>query len=378
MTKIFLDPGHGGRDPGAVANGLQEKDLVLTISKQIRDILTSEFNGVEVTMSRESDRFLSLTERANAANRWGADYFCSIHINAGGGTGFETFIHDSRSPKSVAYQNVVHPEILTTMGVRDRGKKAANFAVLRLTNMPAILTENLFIDNPSDAKLLKDPVFLQQVARGHVEGIAKAFGLKRKSGAVNRPVPRKPVTRQPSKQTQPKRTVSGVQVVRVIQEFINTYGFNIAVDGIAGPQTMRGLVKVLQTELNKQFGRGLVIDGIFGPRTRAALVNVRAGARGNLTRVLQALLYIKGYNPGPFDGIFGPRTRAALVNVRAGARGNLTRVLQALLYIKGYNPGPFDGIFGGKTESAVRAFQRDNGLTVDGIVGPQTWGALLG
>ncbi|MED4163576.1 peptidoglycan-binding domain-containing protein [Halalkalibacterium halodurans] len=99
---------------------------------------------------------------------------------------------------------------------------------------------------------------------------------------------------------------------------------------------MRGLVKVLQTELNKQFGRGLVVDGIFGPRTRAALVNVRAGARGNLTRVLQALLYIRGFNPGPFDGIFG-----------------------------------------GKTESAVRAFQRANRLTVDGIVGPQTWGALL-
>ncbi|TPE70686.1 peptidoglycan-binding protein [Halalkalibacterium halodurans] len=133
-----------------------------------------------------------------------------------------------------------------------------------------------------------------------------------------------------------KAKPSGDPYVRNIQQFVNSYGFSIAVDGIAGPQTMRGLVKVLQTELNKQFGRGLKVDGIFGPRTRAALVNVRAGARGNLTRVLQALLYIKGYNPGPFDGIFG-----------------------------------------GKTESAVRAFQRAKGLTVDGIVGPQTWGALL-
>ncbi|MED4124042.1 N-acetylmuramoyl-L-alanine amidase [Halalkalibacterium halodurans] len=332
MTKIFIDPGHGGRDPGAVANGVQEKDIALSVALAIKKFLEENFDNIEVKLSREDDRFLSLSERARLANAWGADYFVSIHCNAGGGTGFETFIHDSRSTKSVAYQNVVHPEILTTMGVRDRGKKAANFAVLRLTNMPAILTENLFIDNPSDAKLLKDPVFLQQVARGHVEGIAKAFGLKRKSGAASRPAASKP-----SKQTQPKRTVSGDQVVRVIQEFINTYGFNIAVDGIAGPQTMRGLVKVLQTELNKQFGRGLVIDGIFGPRTRAALVNVRAGARGNLTRVLQALLYIKGYDVGPFDGIFG-----------------------------------------GKTETAVRSFQRANRLTVDGIVGPQTWGHMFG
>lgn len=337
MTKIFIDPGHGRSDPGAVANGLKEKDLVLTISRHMRDMLLDEYQDVQVQMSRDSDIYLSLSERAQIANAWGADYFVSIHCNAGGGTGFETFIHDSRPAKSVAYQNVVHPAILDKMGVRDRGKKAANFAVLRLTKMPAILTENLFIDNASDAKLLKDPVFLQQVARGHVEGIAKAFGLKRKSGAVNRPVPRKPVTRQPSKQTQPTRTVSGDPYVRNIQQFVNSYGFSIAVDGIAGPQTMRGLVKVLQTELNKQFGRGLVVDGIFGPRTRAALVNVRAGARGNLTRVLQALLYIRGFNPGPFDGIFG-----------------------------------------GKTETAVRSFQRANRLTVDGIVGPQTWGHMFG
>ncbi|MDY7224670.1 N-acetylmuramoyl-L-alanine amidase [Halalkalibacterium halodurans] len=332
MTKIFIDPGHGGSDPGAVANGLKEKDLVLTISRHMRDMLLDEYQDVQVQMSRDSDIYLSLSERAQMANSWGADYFVSVHINAGGGTGFETFIHDSRSPKSVAYQNVVHPEILDKMDVRDRGKKAANFAVLRLTNMPAILTENLFIDNGNDAKLLKDPVFLQQIARGHVEGIAKAFGLKRKSGAASRPTASKP-----SKQTPPSRTVSGDLVVRAIQEFINTYGFNIAVDGIAGPQTLRALIKVLQTELNKQFGRGLVIDGIFGPRTRAALANLWAGTRGNLTRVLQALLYIRGFNPGPFDGVFGDMTTGA-----------------------------------------VKKFQAAYSLNVDGIVGPQTWGALLG
>ncbi|MDY7222096.1 N-acetylmuramoyl-L-alanine amidase [Halalkalibacterium halodurans] len=337
--KFFLDPGHGGRDPGAVANGVQEKDIALSVALAIKKFLEENFDNVEVKLSREDDRFLSLSERARLANAWGADYFVSIHCNAGGGTGFETFIHDSRSTKSVAYQNVVHPAILDKMGVRDRGKKAANFAVLRLTNMPAILTENLFVDNARDAALLKDPAFLQQVARGHVEGIAKAFGLKRKGGATSKPTgiqPSKPAANKTTT-SQPKQSKSGDQVVRAIQEFINTYGFNIAVDGIAGPQTMRGLVRVLQTELNKQFGRGLVVDGIFGPRTRAALVNVRAGARGNLTRVLQALLYIRGFNPGQIDSIFG-----------------------------------------GKTESAVRKFQRDNGLTVDGIVGPKTWAALLG
>ncbi|MED4172381.1 N-acetylmuramoyl-L-alanine amidase [Halalkalibacterium halodurans] len=217
MTKIFIDPGHGGSDPGAVANGLKEKDLVLTISRQIRDMILSEYQDVEVQMSRDSDIYLSLVERATLANKWGADYFCSVHINAGGGTGFETFIHDSRPSKSVAYQNVVHPAILAKMNVRDRGKKAANYAVLRLTKMPAILTENLFIDNVSDAKLLKDPVFLQQIAKGHVEGIAKAFGLKRTSS----PTKGKPATSKPKGDMKTNSIVDYLKSIGIDSSFAN-------------------------------------------------------------------------------------------------------------------------------------------------------------
>ncbi|MFB4258962.1 N-acetylmuramoyl-L-alanine amidase [Shouchella clausii] len=319
MVKIFIDPGHGGSDPGAVGNGLKEKDLVLTISRHIRDMLLAEYKGVSVKMSRDSDVYPTFAERANMANNWGADYFCSIHINAAGGTGFETFIHNSRSTKSVAYQNVMHSAILAEMDVRDRGKKDANFAVLRLTKMPAILTENLFIDNTHDAKLLKDAAFLKKVARGHVEGFAKAFKLK---GGTSKP--------------DSSKLKGGDSVIRAIQEFINSYGFEIKADGIAGPETMRGLIMVLQTELNKQFAAGLQVDGILGPKTEAAFVNVRVGARGNLTKVLQALLYINGYDVGTIDGIFG-----------------------------------------NKTEKAVRSFQKGKGLSVDGVAGRNTWRALL-
>ncbi|MDO7281751.1 peptidoglycan-binding domain-containing protein [Shouchella clausii] len=77
------------------------------------------------------------------------------------------------------------------------------------------------------------------------------------------------------------------------------------------------------------------------------------------------------------DGIPGPKTYNAARNVRKGAKGNLTRVLQALLYMAGQNPGPFDGHFGDGTEKAVRAFQKAKGLTVDGIAGKNTWKALL-
>ncbi|WP_029761950.1 N-acetylmuramoyl-L-alanine amidase, partial [Geobacillus thermodenitrificans] len=86
------------------------------------------------------------------------------------------------SQATIAYQNVIHQEIMKAIGnVRDRGKKRANYAVLRETRMPALLTENLFIDNPSDATKLKSEQFLLQIAHGHAQGIVKAFGLKKKT-----------------------------------------------------------------------------------------------------------------------------------------------------------------------------------------------------
>jgi len=185
MTTFVIDFGHGGSDPGAVANGLKEKDLTVKIGKMIGDML-KEYEDVKVIYTRTDDRYLSLSERVAIANQAKADFFLSVHINAGGGTGFESFVYNGNvSQATIAYQNVIHAEIMKAIGnVRDRGKKRANFAVLRETKMPAILTENLFIDHASDAAKLKSEQFLLQVAHGHVQGIAKAFGLKKKSTPV--------------------------------------------------------------------------------------------------------------------------------------------------------------------------------------------------
>ena len=195
MVKIFIDPGHGGNDPGAVGNGLQEKSLTLAIARKIRDRLKN-FENVQIRMSRETDKYLTLSQRANDANNWGADYFVSIHINSAGGTsgeGFESFIFNgSVSKATIANQNVIHAEIVKATGFRDRGKKRANFAVLRQTKMPAILTENGFINNPADVNKLKQDSFLNKIADGHVEGLAKALGLKKK--AVAKPAPAKTTT----------------------------------------------------------------------------------------------------------------------------------------------------------------------------------------
>src|SRR5699024_8703397 len=128
-------------------------------------------------MTRTTDKYLSLTERANIANKANADAFLSVHINAGAGTGFESFIYNgSVSNDTKKLQQYIHNAIIKQTGVTDRGKKRANFAVVRQTEMPSVLTENIFIDS-DDAKKLKDSKFLDKVAQGHVDGIVKYFGL---------------------------------------------------------------------------------------------------------------------------------------------------------------------------------------------------------
>src|SRR5699024_6076429 len=184
MVKVFIDAGHGGSDVGAVANGLREKDLTLKIAKKIRNRL-NKYSGVSVKMSRTSDSYPSLSRRANMANSWGADLFVSIHINAGGGVGYEDYIHSTLSSNSRAgkMQRSINREVVRATGWRNRGRKKANFAVLRQTKMLAILTENGFIDTKSDENKLKSNSFLNKNADGHAKGIAKHFGLKKKKGS---------------------------------------------------------------------------------------------------------------------------------------------------------------------------------------------------
>ncbi len=184
MVKIFIDPGHGGSDSGGVGNGLQEKNITLRISLRIRDILSAEYNDVSIKMSRTGDTFPSLNDRTNLANSWGADFFLSVHINSGRGTGYEDYIYTSTGQTAKTYQDHIHAEILKLVDFRDRGQKTGNLHVLRESNMPALLTENGFIDTAADAAKLKTAVFIEAIARGHVNGIVKCFNLKKKSTVV--------------------------------------------------------------------------------------------------------------------------------------------------------------------------------------------------
>ncbi len=177
MKLIVLDAGHGGKDPGAVANGLREKDLTLVISRKVGQLL--EAAGANIKYTRNCDIFVELSDRAKFANSLRADYFLSIHINAGGGTGFESYTYGSDAA-TAAYRNVIHQKVAAVFiaaGLPDRGQKQANLAVLRETNMPAVLLELGFIDSARDAKLLKDASFLDKIAKAIADGICSAFGL---------------------------------------------------------------------------------------------------------------------------------------------------------------------------------------------------------
>ncbi|WP_193065542.1 peptidoglycan-binding protein, partial [Oceanobacillus oncorhynchi] len=182
-VKIFLDPGHGAHDPGGQGYGLNEKDVVLDIALETERILTSKYQGVEVEMSRRSDVFVELTERANHANRWGADYFVSFHNNAFNGStgGFESYIYNGDvSQETRNRQNDIHSYISSRLNVSDRGQKSANFNVLRNTDMPAILIEYLFIDNFTENALLRSDSYKKQLAQYTADAIAQSYNLERR------------------------------------------------------------------------------------------------------------------------------------------------------------------------------------------------------
>lgn len=182
MTKlVVIDPGHGGHDPGATGNGLRECDVTLKIARRIKSALLRDFD-VEVKLTRSSDLFVGLSERAQFANDRDAAYFVAVHINSGGGTGYEDYVHTNAGTTTAGRRDALHRQVATFMeahGMHDRGRKRANFAVLRETDMPAVLTENLFIDTPGDARLLKDEAFLKGLAEAHSRGIAAALNLPR-------------------------------------------------------------------------------------------------------------------------------------------------------------------------------------------------------
>lgn len=170
---VVVDAGHGGNDQGAAGRRSLEKNINLEVAKRVSKYIEKSARNVVVIQTRPDDKFVTLHNRASMANYFHADLFISIHSNSteGWAQGTETFVHTtakgSQSEQLARYIEEEYKQI----GRKSRGVKTANFAVLRETNMPAVLTEIGFISNKEEEKYINSKKGQKALARS----ISNAF-----------------------------------------------------------------------------------------------------------------------------------------------------------------------------------------------------------
>lgn len=173
---VMIDPGHGGRDPGAIGiGGLREKDINTTISNRVQQRLQEA--GLTVLMTRTGDQWVDLAPRAEYANRVGADVFVSIHANAISMdrpevNGLETYYFSSGQRLAQS----IHNSVLRGTDLGDRGVRQARFYVLRHTDMPAVLVETGFLTGATDAARFRNPAAVNQIADAIARGVLDYLG----------------------------------------------------------------------------------------------------------------------------------------------------------------------------------------------------------
>ena len=218
IKTIVIDPGHGGKDPGAIGRRarLKEKDMTLAVARKLKDRL--EESGIRVIMTRNDDTFIPLPKRAEIANHSGADLFVSIHINSSRARsmrGFECYYlsnaTDDNARALEAFENSslkmgdeasaehskqldktlwdmtltenrlesaemassVCDSVEGSLAIGNRGIRSARFYVLKYTHMPSVLVEAGYISNKYEEMKLRDPQFLDRLANAIAEGILK-------------------------------------------------------------------------------------------------------------------------------------------------------------------------------------------------------------
>lgn len=181
-AKIYISPGHGGQYIGTSGNGFIEKHINLEMALLVQDFL----RGYDCVprLAREGDYTKLISDRTLEANNWNADLVVSLHFNGYSNTsarGFETFVHPSisRYSKTDNIRNTIHDSIYSVLRGKtpNRGKKTADFQILRETKMPAVLIEYSFLTNKEDADLI--PGLIVSLAEATAGGIAKALNLKK-------------------------------------------------------------------------------------------------------------------------------------------------------------------------------------------------------
>ena len=178
--KVFIGVGHGGSDPGAVANNTKEKDLNLSIALACRDVLVK--HGVSVKMSRSKDENDSLSDEIKECNGFAPDLAVDIHNNAGGGDGAEAFYHYGGGKSKVLAENILGE--IVKVGQNSRGakiRKNANgkdyYGFIRQTSCPTVIVECAFVDNATDLKILASEGKRKSMGEAIAKGILKTLGV---------------------------------------------------------------------------------------------------------------------------------------------------------------------------------------------------------
>lgn len=181
--KVFLGIGHGGKDPGAVANGFEEADLNLNIGLACRDEL--ERHGVTVLMSRTKDENDDINEEIRECNAFKPDLAGDIHNNAGGGDGAEV-LHSIVGGKGKELAQAILDEIVS-IGQNSRGIKTRKntkgtdyYGFLRSTSCPAVIVECAFVDNRKDIEIIDTPEEQKKMGIAIAKGFLKCLGIEYK------------------------------------------------------------------------------------------------------------------------------------------------------------------------------------------------------
>ena len=329
MAFYAVDMGHCPKSTGA--NGYLNE---LTEDRKIGKALMAELKArghkvIDVTPDDSASEWL--TGRANRANAAGADFFVSIHLNAGGGTGTEVLTTTNSGAKTEAAR--VSATLAKALGLRDRGRKNRdNVTVIKKTKMPAMLVEVCFVDTKQDA---------EAYWKLGAEGVALAIA----NGLLNENA---------------SKTSVATTVANKVQSVVKPAASNKAASYDDTPDD----VKEVQTYMNKKYNSGLAVDGDFGKLTKAAIV-----------KEVQKLIGTTA------DGMFGKNSKAAWGSrcIKKGSKGDLVRLVQMMLVCRGYSIGSagVDADCGSKTVAAIKRYQQKNGLSADGVCGKNTAAKLF-
>ncbi|MCX8074118.1 MAG: N-acetylmuramoyl-L-alanine amidase [Clostridia bacterium] len=260
MPRVCVDAGHGGHDSGAIYGSLVEKNINLTVAKEVARLL--KLNGIDVILTREQDLYLDLNQRSVISNVSACDLFVSIHHNAGGGDRGEV-IHSVKSGKSKELAYAIAEEFKaigqSPVNIYSKANSVGGdyFAVIRNTKAPSVITEFCFLDS-KDNQIIDSLEEQLKEAKAIAKGICRVLSIKY-NDSISKTDSQTQVANTDTNLGILKKGSTGQQV-KDLQTQLNKLGYNIVVDGIFGLIT-ENAVKDFQRK------KGLVVDGIVGEIT---------------------------------------------------------------------------------------------------------------